>query len=107
MNTIPLQTCFVKEFHVELKEVDIIPVHKKKSKLSKENYRAFCILPNIPKVSERCSYDQISSCLENGFSKYQCGFREGYSAQHCVLVIIEKWKKIVDYGSVFGALLKD
>ena len=27
------------KFHNELKESDIVPVHKKKSKLSKENYR--------------------------------------------------------------------
>ena len=27
------------KFHNELKEADIVPVHKKKSKVSKENYR--------------------------------------------------------------------
>ena len=41
------------------------------------------------------------------FSKYQCGFRKGYSAQHCLLVMIEKWKKVVDNGGAFGALLTD
>ena len=40
-------------------------------------------------------------------SKYQCGFRIGYSAHHCLLVMIEKLKKIVEYGGVFGALLTD
>ena len=42
------------KFHNELKEADIVTVHKKKSKLSKENYRPISILPNIPKVYERC-----------------------------------------------------
>ena len=32
-------TCSSK-FNNELKEVDIVPVHKKKSKLSNENYRS-------------------------------------------------------------------
>ena len=82
-------------------------MHKKKSKFSKENYRPISILPNISKVYERCLYDQISNFFEDVFSKYQCGFRKGYSAQHCLLVMIEKWKKIVDYGGVFGALLTD
>ena len=41
------------------------------------------------------------------FSRHQCGFRKGYTAQHCLLAMIEKWKKIVDYGGVFGALLTD
>ena len=95
------------KFHNELKEADIVPVHKKKSKLSKENYRPISILPNISKVYERCLYDQMSNFFEDIFSKYQCGFRKGYSAQHCLLVMIEKWKRIVDYGGVFGALLTD
>ena len=42
------------KFHNELKEADIVSVHKRKSELSKENYRLISILPNIPKVYERC-----------------------------------------------------
>ena len=34
-------------------------------------------------------------------------YRKGYSAQHCLLAISEKLKKIVDNGHVFGALLTD
>ena len=49
----------------------------------------------------------MSNFFEDIISKYQCGFRKGYSAQHCLLVMIEKWKRIVDYGGVFGALLAD
>ena len=67
-------------FHNELKEADIAPVHKKKSKFSKENHRRKSILPNISKVYKRSLYDQISNFFEDVFSKYQCGFRKGYSA---------------------------
>ena len=81
------------KFHNELKEADIVPVHKKKSK---GNYRPISILPNISKVYEKCLYDQMSEFFGNIFSKYQCGFRKGYSTQHCLLVMIEKWKKVVD-----------
>ena len=49
----------------------------------------------------------MSSFFEDVFSKYQCGFRKGYSAPHCLLVMMEKWKQIVDYGGVFGTLLTD
>ena len=62
------------KFHNEFKEAYIVPVHKKKPKLSKENYRLISILPNIPKVYERCLYDQIIQFFDNIFSKYQCGF---------------------------------
>ena len=53
-----------------LKEADVIPVYKKKSKLSKENYRAISILPNFSKVYERSLYDQISKYFEIRFSKF-------------------------------------
>ena len=95
------------KFRNDLKEAVIVPVHTKKSKFSKENYRPISILPNISKVYERCLYDPISNFFEEVFSKYQCGFRKGYSTQHSLLIMIEKWKKIVDYGGVFGALLTD
>ena len=65
------------------------------SKLSKEYCRPISILPDISKVYERCLYDQMSSYFEDIFSKYQCGFRKGYIAQHCLLVMLEKWKKLI------------
>ena len=95
------------KFRNKLKGVDIVPVHKRKSKFSKENYIPISILPNISKVYKRCLFDQISIFFEYFFSEYQCGFYKGYSAQHCLLVMTEKWKKTVDYGGVFGALLTD
>ena len=45
--------------------------------------------------------------MDKVLSKYQCGFRKGCNAQHCLLVMIEKRKKAVDNGNVFGALLTD
>ena len=95
------------KFPNDLKEADVIPVYKKKSKLSKENYRPISILPNISKVYERCLYDQMSKYFETRFSKFQCGLRKGYSAQHCLLAMTEKRKTAVDNGGVFAALLTD
>ena len=40
-------------------------------------------------------------------SKYQWGFRKGFSAQHCLLRLLEQWKEGVDQGLVFGAFLTD
>ena len=95
------------KFPNDLKKPDVIPVYKKRSKLPKENYRPISILPNISKLYERRLYDQISKYFETIFSKFQCGFRKGYSAQHCLLAMIEKWKTAVDNGGVFAALLTD
>ena len=45
--------------------------------------------------------------MDKFLSKYQCGFRKGYNTQHCLLAMIEKWKKAVDKGNVFGTFLTD
>ena len=37
----------------------------------------------------------------------QCGLPKGYSTQHCLLLMLETWKKSSDKGKVFGALLTD
>ena len=49
----------------------------------------------------------INSCPENLFSKYQCGFRKGLNAQHCLIKLIEKWPERLDKGLEFGVLLTD
>ena len=48
------------KFHNELKETDIVPVHKKKSKFSKENYRPISILPKISKYAYMTKYQIFS-----------------------------------------------
>ena len=35
------------------------------------------------------------------------GFRKGYSTQHCLSVMINKWKKAMDSGKLAGELLTD
>ena len=52
-------------------------------------------------------YIQIYEYLNKILSKWQCAFRQVYSAQHCLLVMVEKWKQCLDNGGVSGALLKD
>ena len=91
----------------ELKSADVTPAYKKKSKNSKDNYRPISILSNISKIYERCLYDQIQNFFENIISKYQSGFRKGYNSQYCLITLIEKWKKSVDNGGSFGALMTD
>ena len=40
-------------------------------------------------------------------SKFQCGFRKRFSAQHCLLSMLEKWETGVDNKKTFGTLLTD
>ena len=52
-------------------------------------------------------FKQISEYFEPILSKFQCGFRKGFSAQHCLLAMLEKWKSAVDNKRNFSALLTD
>ena len=70
-------------FPNELKQADIKPIYKKESRNEKENYRPVSILPNLSKIFERFMYDQLKDHFDKLLSKYQCGFRKGFSTQHC------------------------
>ena len=74
-------------FPSSLKLVDVTPMHKKGRKDMKNFF-------------EKCMFDNI-------FLNQQCSFRKRYSTQHCLLVMLETWKRSVDKGKVFGALLTD
>ena len=90
-----------------LKLADVTPLHKKGKKNEKDNYRPVSILPTLSKCFEKCMFSQMSAYFDEIFSKYQYGFRKGYSSQQCLLALLEKWKAAVDKGKVFGALLTD
>ena len=47
------------------------------------------------------------SFFDSLLSKYQCGFRRNYNAQHRLISLLEKWKESVDNGGAFGVLLTD
>ena len=83
------------------------PVHKKRAKLSEDNYRTVSILSNSSKIYERLRFKQLSEYFEPISSKFQCGFRKGFSAQHGLSAMLKKWKSAVNNKRNFGALLID
>ena len=94
-------------FPSNLKKADITPVHKKGTKLDKTNYRPVSILPAISKIFERLLFKQINNYMENKLSKNQCGFRKNFSAQHCMVVLLEKWRAAMDKKNHAGMILTD
>ena len=94
-------------FSVSLKQADIKPIHKKDSRGDKENYWPVSILPNLSKIYERCLYTQMNKHVDSFLSKYQFGFRKGYSSQQCLLTMIEKWRASLDQNGTWVALLTD
>ena len=65
-------------------DAHIIPIFKKGDKEFKSNYRPVSVLPNMSTIFERIIFRQISNYMKSFLSKYQCGFRKGYSTQHCL-----------------------
>ena len=101
--------CKVGKFTAILKQklANVTPVHEKGHRSGKDNYWPVTILPNLSKVFETCIYNQIAQFFDKILSKHQCSFRQGHSAQHCQIVLLENWKESADQGHVFEALPTD
>ena len=56
-------------------------------------------------MCEICLYNQLQTYFDEILYKYQCGFRKGFNAQHCLVSMIEKWEFSMDNGGAFGALM--
>ena len=94
-------------FPTSMKYADVIPIHKKDDKTDKENYRPINILPNLSKVYERLMCNQIYPYFDTLFSKFQCAFRKGFNGLHCLLAMIENWRKTLDKSGETEAVLTD
>ena len=51
-------------------------------------------------------YDQIAAYIEKYLSPFLCGFRKGYRTEHCLMVMLERWKKALDKGKNAGVYLQ-
>ena len=76
-------------FPSNLKYADVTPVYKKGERADKSNYRPVSLIPALSKKFE-------INDIESKLSKFQCGFRKSISAQHCLIVMIERWKLSFD-----------
>ena len=90
-----------------LKYAEIKPTYKKDDRCEKENYRPVSLLPVVSKIYEKLIYEQINAYFNDILSPLQCGFRKGHSAQYCLLVLLEKWRRALDLKKVAGIVLTD
>ena len=86
---------------------NVTPIFKTGAHTSKNNYIPVSILPILYKLFERLINKQLSEFFESILLKGQCGFKKGYGAQHCLLMMVETWKEAADYIKAFGTLLTD
>ena len=81
-----------------LKYADVTLLFKKNDKSDKSNYRSISTFPNLSKAYKRI----MQIC-----PKYPCGFRKEFSAQDCLIAMIEKWHGSLDSGGQAAAALTD
>ena len=67
-------------FPDSLTQADMKPVYKKDSRNEKENYSLVCIFPNLSKICGCCMHTPVKKYFSPIPSKYQFGFKKGYSA---------------------------
>jgi len=90
-----------------MKLADVHPVFKNGVKTNVKNYRPVSVLSFSSKIFERLLHDQISSYMNKFLSKNLCGYRKGFSSQHALMIMTEKWRKSLDKKGFAGALLMD
>ena len=87
------------KFPDTLKRADVTPIFKKGNDNEKENYRPVSMLSTFSKVFEKLLFEQINDHMQSKFSKHLTGFRKNHSTQNSLLVMIEKWKTILNKNS--------
>ena len=89
-----------------LKRADVTPVFKKGNDNEKENYRPVSMLSTFSKLFEKL-FEQINDHMQSKLLKHLTGFRKNYRTQNALLVMIEKWKTILNKKLKVGALFMD
>jgi len=94
-------------FPPALKLANVIPIHKKNDTNLMENYRPVSLLPAVSKLFEKDMYSQILTHITKYLSPSLFGFRKGHSTEHCLLLMLELWRKALDSRQYAGAILTD
>ena len=79
-----------------LKTADVTPLPKTREKNDKKKYRPVSLTPILSKVFEKHMYEQIAEYAGQFLSPYLFGYRKGHSTEHCLLVMVEMWRKALD-----------
>ena len=62
-------------------------------RVDKENYRPASVSSYVSKVFERLMYQQIENFMKDKLLNLLTGYRKNHSTQHCLMHMLERWKK--------------
>ena len=77
-------------FPEDMKQADVIPLHKSKEKFIVNNYRPISLLLTMSKILEKIVYGRIYSFLCNSDQLFQSqyGFRTGHSCENAICELV-------------------
>ena len=94
-------------FPDELNCGDVTTLPKDEPANNTTNFWPIIVLPTVPKLFESIMDKQIVAYTAPFLSSLLCGFRKGYSAQHALLRLFEKFKISRNEGGKAGVVLID
>ena len=91
------------------KHARVSPVFKTGSNDEVNNYRPISFLPTLSKLIEKWINIKLSAFLNNHKLLYntQSGFREGYSTETALILMLDTWLKAVNEGRLVGSVMVD
>ena len=91
------------------KHARVSPVFKTGSKDEMNNYRPISVLPTLSKLIEKWINIKLSAFLNNHelLHNTQSGFREGYSTESALILMLDTWLKAVNEGRLVGSVMID
>ena len=100
-------TIFNCTFPEELKTADVSPIFKELGPTLNSTFRPISVIPSTSKIHERILKDKMSHYFKDKLRDILCRFREGYSTQHALIRVMEKWRKCLDNSGIVGSILVD
>ncbi len=93
----------------EWKHAKVLPLHKTRPQMERNNYRPISILPILSKILERFVHSNFSQFLDkhNHITITQSGFRKLHSTVTALLNVTDKWLRNIDNGLVTGVVFID
>ena len=87
----------------------IIPVYKKGSPTTVDNYCPITLLSIFNRILEKLMYKRLVAYLKkvNGLCKNQFGFRNNHSAIHALILISDKIQKAIEEGNYACVIFLD
>ena len=65
------------------------------------------VLSTVSKIFEKIMQNQLNKHINQFLSPFLCGYRTGFNTETALLLLIQKWKTMLDNKGYTGTILMD